>query len=109
MEPKSKGREHGEAVRKATGFAAGPAVATAKDVALNAQRGRGYLIGFVQGVLRPRNEEALRVLPRETLHLRSYQLKRPKVALLDVALRAAAAELARQIARRWLRILLLRK
>jgi hypothetical protein len=50
MDSEIKGREHGEAVRKAAEFAKALAVAVAKDVALNARRGRGYLTGFLQGI-----------------------------------------------------------
>jgi hypothetical protein len=55
MESQELGAQHGEAVRRTTGFAATVALALAKDVILNALRVRGYLAGFAQGLLSPRS------------------------------------------------------
>jgi hypothetical protein len=52
MDAKDVGQEHGATVRKAVDFAALLVVAVAKDVALNVQRGGGYLGGFAAGLVR---------------------------------------------------------
>lgn len=55
MESKVKGQAHGEAVRRAAGFAVSLVVAIGKDIALNVRRGQGYAAGFGQGLLRSGN------------------------------------------------------
>jgi hypothetical protein len=50
MDANTRGQEHGAAVRCAASFAAALAVALAKDIALNARRGGGYVSGFAKGL-----------------------------------------------------------
>ena len=52
MTAKDFGQQHGATVHKAVSFAALLVVAFAKDVALNVQRGGGYVGGFATGLIR---------------------------------------------------------
>lgn len=55
MDSRSKGQDHGAAVRWAASFAADLAIALGKDIALNARRVRDYAVGFGQGLVRQRD------------------------------------------------------
>ena len=54
MDSRSKGQDHGAAVRWAAGFAVDLTIALGKDIALNASRVRNYALGFGQGLVRRR-------------------------------------------------------
>jgi len=54
MTSRSKGQDHGAAVRWALGFAVDLTVALSKDIALNVRRVGNYALGFGQGLVRPR-------------------------------------------------------
>ena len=52
MTSRSKGQDHGAAVRWVFGFAIDVTVALGKDIALNARRVGNYAFGFGQGLVR---------------------------------------------------------
>ena len=54
MTSRSKGQDHGAAVRWAFGFAVDLTVALGKDIALNVTRAGNYALGFGQGLVRSR-------------------------------------------------------
>lgn len=55
MTAKDFGQQHGATVRKAAQFAVNVVIAFGKDVALNVQRGGGYIGGFASGLVRGEN------------------------------------------------------